>query len=246
MKAARQQPTLHRPATYEIKVPGHIGEQWSDWAGGMTIAVEGEAPPVTTLTGLRLVAGSALQYQLAVAIDFLAMVAVMALVFSLFTILRPASPYLALLALGWRIGEVILQAGGKVPDYLLLTLSQSAASSPGGGTAELVSLGQILIAGSTRALWLSFVFLSIGSVLNNWLFYRSRLIPAALAIFGLASTALYTLGSVLALVIELPESATQGMMLPLVLLELSLGFYLAIFGIRQQAPQRGAAALAGS
>ena len=130
--------------------------------------------------------------------------------------------------------------------YLLLTLSQSAASSPGGGTAELVSLGQILIAGSTRALWLSFVFLSIGSVLNNWLFYRSRLIPPALAIFGLASTALYTLGSVLALVIELPESATQGMMLPLVLLELSLGFYLAIFGIRQQAPQRGAAALAGS
>jgi hypothetical protein len=53
MKTARQQPTLHRPATYEIKVPGHIGEHWSDWAGGMTIAVEykGEAPPVTTLAG---------------------------------------------------------------------------------------------------------------------------------------------------------------------------------------------------
>jgi hypothetical protein len=51
MKAARQQPTLYRPATYEIRVPGHIGEQWSDWAGGMTIAVEGEGPPVTTLTG---------------------------------------------------------------------------------------------------------------------------------------------------------------------------------------------------
>jgi hypothetical protein len=53
MKSARQQPTLHRPATYEIKVPGHIGEDWSDWAGGMTIAVEykGETLPVTALTG---------------------------------------------------------------------------------------------------------------------------------------------------------------------------------------------------
>jgi hypothetical protein len=53
MKAARQQPTLHRPATYEIKVPGHIGERGSDWAGGMTITVEceGDGPPVTTLTG---------------------------------------------------------------------------------------------------------------------------------------------------------------------------------------------------
>jgi hypothetical protein len=53
MKLARQQPTLDRPATYEIKVPGHIGESWSDWAGGLTITIEGEGEglPVTTLTG---------------------------------------------------------------------------------------------------------------------------------------------------------------------------------------------------
>jgi len=44
---------LDRPATYQIKVPGHIGESWSDWAGGMTITVEseGDGPPVTILTG---------------------------------------------------------------------------------------------------------------------------------------------------------------------------------------------------
>ncbi len=44
---------LYRPVTYQIKVPGHLGENWSDWAGGMTITVEseGDGPPVTTLTG---------------------------------------------------------------------------------------------------------------------------------------------------------------------------------------------------
>jgi len=49
----RQKPTLDRPATYQIKVPGHIGESWLDWIGGMTITVETEVdgPPVTTLTG---------------------------------------------------------------------------------------------------------------------------------------------------------------------------------------------------
>ena len=49
----RQKLTLDRPATYQIKVPGHIGKSWSDWAGGMTITVEseGDGPPVTTLTG---------------------------------------------------------------------------------------------------------------------------------------------------------------------------------------------------
>ncbi len=45
--------TLDQSTTYEIKVPGRLDESWSDWAGGMTIAVESEGPgpPVTTLTG---------------------------------------------------------------------------------------------------------------------------------------------------------------------------------------------------
>ena len=45
--------TLDRLATYRIRLPGELDESWSDWAGGMTIAVEseGEGPPVTTLTG---------------------------------------------------------------------------------------------------------------------------------------------------------------------------------------------------
>ena len=49
----KQKLTLDRPATYQIKVPGEIDQRWSDWAGGMTIAVEseGEGPPTTTLTG---------------------------------------------------------------------------------------------------------------------------------------------------------------------------------------------------
>ena len=53
-KQVRQKLTLDRPATYQIDVPGHIGESWSDWLAGMTITVEseGDGPPVTTLTGI--------------------------------------------------------------------------------------------------------------------------------------------------------------------------------------------------
>ena len=53
MKEVKQKLTLDRPATYQIKVPGHLGESWSDWAGGMTITVDCESDglPVTTLTG---------------------------------------------------------------------------------------------------------------------------------------------------------------------------------------------------
>ena len=53
IKQVRQKLTLDRSATYQIKVPGRLGARWSDWAGGMTISVEGEDEnrPVTTLTG---------------------------------------------------------------------------------------------------------------------------------------------------------------------------------------------------
>ena len=53
MKKVKQKLTLDRPVTYQIKVPGHIGESWSDWVGGMTITVESgdDGPLATTLTG---------------------------------------------------------------------------------------------------------------------------------------------------------------------------------------------------
>ena len=53
MKKVKNKLTLDRPATYEIKVPGHLDERWTEWDGRMTVTVEGEDddPPITTLTG---------------------------------------------------------------------------------------------------------------------------------------------------------------------------------------------------
>ncbi len=53
MKKAKQKLTLHRPATYQIKVPGEIDESWSDWISGITIVIECDEDnlPITTLTG---------------------------------------------------------------------------------------------------------------------------------------------------------------------------------------------------
>ena len=53
MKETEQKLTLDCPATYQIKVPGHIDKRWADWTGGMTVAVESDRNglPVTTLTG---------------------------------------------------------------------------------------------------------------------------------------------------------------------------------------------------
>jgi hypothetical protein len=53
MKEFKRKLTLDRPAIYEIEVPGHLDERWTEWDGRMTVTVKGEDgdPPVTTLTG---------------------------------------------------------------------------------------------------------------------------------------------------------------------------------------------------
>ena len=53
MKQIKQKLTLDRPATYHIKVSGHLNNSWSDWAGAIRITIENEGNDrqVTTLTG---------------------------------------------------------------------------------------------------------------------------------------------------------------------------------------------------
>ena len=53
VKENRKKLSLARPATYQIKVPGHLDERWADWAGGMTITVrsDDDGLPVSTLIG---------------------------------------------------------------------------------------------------------------------------------------------------------------------------------------------------
>ncbi len=62
MKVVHQKLNLDQSATYQIKVPGRLDENLSDWVEGMTITVEREndGSTITTLTG-ALVDQAALQ-----------------------------------------------------------------------------------------------------------------------------------------------------------------------------------------
>jgi hypothetical protein len=52
MKKTNHKPTMY-PATYQIKVPGHLDEGWTEWDVSMAVSVEcaDDGSPVTTLTG---------------------------------------------------------------------------------------------------------------------------------------------------------------------------------------------------
>ncbi len=53
MNEVRQKLTQYRPTTYQIKVPGHLDERWTEWNGKMAVenSVEDDGTPVATLTG---------------------------------------------------------------------------------------------------------------------------------------------------------------------------------------------------
>ena len=53
MDTGRQKLTLDRPATYQVQVPGHLDESWSDWYGKWMLTIDSDADglPITTLTG---------------------------------------------------------------------------------------------------------------------------------------------------------------------------------------------------
>jgi hypothetical protein len=53
MNEIKHKLSLDRPATYQIKVPGHIGKSWAAWTDGMTVTVEsnGDGLPVSILHG---------------------------------------------------------------------------------------------------------------------------------------------------------------------------------------------------
>lgn len=53
MKSDRSKLTLDQPTTYQIQVPGQLGESWSDWAEGLTIQVvnQEDGEDITILSG---------------------------------------------------------------------------------------------------------------------------------------------------------------------------------------------------
>jgi hypothetical protein len=42
-------PTLSQPVVYQIRLKGHLGHQWTDWFGGLSITLEANGD--TLLTG---------------------------------------------------------------------------------------------------------------------------------------------------------------------------------------------------
>ncbi|MCA9970533.1 MAG: hypothetical protein KC425_09980 [Anaerolineales bacterium] len=53
MTDTKRKLSLDRPATYQIRVPGHLDDRWTAWDARLTVTAESTADgaPITLLTG---------------------------------------------------------------------------------------------------------------------------------------------------------------------------------------------------
>lgn len=171
-------------------------------------------------------------FRLGLACDLAVSVAVAALVWALYLLLRPVHRDLALLAAFFRSMEIAVGFAVISLDIAALRLLSGATYLGDIPAGQLHALA--LAALNTRAGSLNIVFLllGLGSAIFAGLWFKSGFIPRWLAVLGIVGSLLLS-ADAFALIVY-PPAAKLGLapMLPLGVFEITLGFWL-FFGARK-------------
>jgi hypothetical protein len=157
---------------------------------------------------------------------------------SMYPVLRKYNEGLALGGAAFRIIEGILDCIGAVLILLLSTLSRESIAAGPAAMAQFQSLGALLAEGRT---WVGDVAAllawCIGAYLYYSLFYRTRLVPRWLSLWGLAGITLTVAASILVLFRQLSSlsNAHTLMNLPIALQEMVLAIWLIVRGFNPSA-----------
>jgi hypothetical protein len=159
----------------------------------------------------------------------------------LYITLNRQSKIIALVALGWWFAEAMTLAASKIGALALIPLSQEfiEAGTPEGSYFQ--TLGNFLYYGFDRVGYdMHMLFFCLGGILWFYLFYRSRLIPRAISLWGIVSVSLmliYTLLTLFGLSFETPF--TLVLTVPYLPFELFIGIWLITKGFNPFATGSG-------
>lgn len=180
-------------------------------------------------TAERILANE-LSFRIGVLSEVIIFVLVVLLSVSLYIVLKTVDRHLAQLALLWRLGEAIIGGGVTVVGSLvpLLLLHREAAFE----AEQLQGLVGVFLDVREAGLDVVLVFMGMGGVLFCYLFLRSRLIPRALAAWGvLAYLSMLVLGLASILWPDLPDAVRTALYVPGGLCEVVLGLWLIVKGV---------------
>jgi hypothetical protein len=166
--------------------------------------------------------------RISILLDTLTALGVIFLGAVLFTTLRKQNEKLALTALGFYILEGALLAVSRMGAFSLVSLSQEYAA---GQAANLLWMGQIAyetmeFVGGTLHM---FAF-CLGAFLFYSLLYKSRVVPAAMSLWGLVTTFPMLVGTITQI---FGYSIPFGFYVPYVPFELVIAIWILVKGIQE-------------
>jgi len=157
--------------------------------------------------------------------------AIVVLAVLLYTVLSKQNKILALVALGWWLGEALILGLTSTGISALIPLGLDFVKAGAPQHSFYQTLGEFLYYGvyqhgySGIHMW----FYSIGGILWYYLFYRSKYIPRVISLWGLIAACLSIVGVVF---IFYGYDVPIFVFLPLLPFELTIGTWLMLKGIK--------------
>lgn len=173
-----------------------------------------------------------LLFRIGTVYDLVMFVCVVILSLALYVILRTVSRNLALLALLWRLGEAILGCLSVLSSLIILLLIKGENYSVVFETEQLQTIVRVFLDMSSASISIVIVFLSLGTIINCYLFYISKYIPRILSAFGILSFLLMLIFAIVNIII--PIKAFMAFGAPAILFEIIIGIWLFIKGVKVQ------------
>jgi hypothetical protein len=188
---------------------------------------------------LARIARHATDVRLAVLFGLVESFSALVLAVTLYAITRDQDYELAVMALVCRVAEGVIHAIGipKHMDLLWLANAQSGAGALDAGTTNALGAWLLMPGGPVGA-----IFFALGNTIFSYLLLRGRMVPTALARFGVFSSALLVVGLPLQLAGFLVGPLTGVQWIPEFAFVLLIGIWLLAKGVADPSPQRGRAA----
>ena len=181
--------------------------------------------------GARHIGASESLYRLGLCLGLLGSLSTIPLATCLYVAVRPVDGNLAMMALLFRAAEAAIGGIGIVGAFGVLQV-YLAANHPGAlGVDQLRVLSDLHPLGTSTAI--AAVFFCLGSTIFFYVFFMSSYIPRILSAWGMFASVVYLVSWFTELVApNAPALVNLFASLPILIAEVSTGFWLLIAGIR--------------
>jgi len=187
---------------------------------------------------VRRIAAAEPLFRLSVVFDLVYATGIIVLLTALYVVLSPVNRYLALLASFSKLVYAATAVLIALSSLSVLRLASDPTYLQGLGPGPLHALVELNSSGAWEQYYVGLVFWALSSTLFGWLWLKSRYVPAALALFGLVSSA-WCVCCTIAYLMNPAFSSVVNVWLfdmPMALFHLALSCWLLFKGLHGAAP----------